>query len=398
MVVIADLNMTGNRHFNFNYSFIKILLKLYKTGVFFGDGEQYELFLKKSPKDFKNLKNQKLNLKDDTKILKILREFINVFRLIKILNFQKKNKIENLYLLSISPFIYYFYKKINKLYKNQKIYIVFHGELEGVISQEKKFWKMNYWFKRAYFLKETDNTNYIILSEIIYNNIKNENMNKEKKFLVIDHPYDFENIANKKFKKNDKLVIGALGVARKHQKNSHLIFKLAEDLSEYIEKNLLELKIIGKTSDDLKPYLNKLVSYSNETGLLSEEEYEEQIEKIDYSIYFYEKNSYRFTCSGALIDSIKFEKPMLAYNNDFFSYYFSEIGEMGYLLNSYEEVKEKIIELIKNKDLNKYSSLKNNLKRGKKFFSEERVCNILRKQLKMKEENESSIYITKNSK
>lgn len=393
MVVIADLNMTGNRHFNFNYSFIKILLKIYKSGIFFGDKEQYELFLKKNLEDFKSLKNKSLNLNDSSRSLKIWREFTNIFRLINILNFQKKNKIENLYLLSISPFIYYIYKKVNKLYKNQNIYIIFHGELEGIVKKEKKIWKMNYWFKKAYFLKETSNTYYILLSKIIYNNINSEMVNNNKNFLIIDHPYEFENNFSKQKQRKNKLIIGALGVARKYQKNTHLIFKLAEDLKKYIEKGSLELRIIGKISNDIIPYLNKDVIYSDDCNLLNEKEYEEKIKEIDYSIYFYEKNSYKFTCSGALIDSIKFEKPMLAYKNDFFSYYFDEVGQMGYLLNSYDELKEKIIELIENKNINEYHFFQNNLKNGKEFFSEERVLKMLNKQIENKEENESSIYI-----
>ena len=88
--------------------------------------------------------------------------------------------------------------------------------------------------------------------------------------------------------------------------------------------------------------------------------------QIDYALFTYKLNSYKYTASGALIDAINFEKPIIALSNDYVKSYFDIYGNIGYLCNSYEELKNKIITITKNFPKEEYEIQVKNIQNIKK--------------------------------
>ena len=70
-----------------------------------------------------------------------------------------------------------------------------------------------------------------------------------------------------------------------------------------------------------------------------------QITQLDYILYLYPVNSYKLTASGAIMDALKLEKPILSLYNDFFNALLKD-NPIGYIKGSVEELAEVIKNLI----------------------------------------------------
>ena len=105
------------------------------------------------------------------------------------------------------------------------------------------------------------------------------------------------------------------------------------------------------------------------------------ISNATYSIYTYSLNSYKLIASGAFLDAINFEKPMIAIKNDYMNYYFEKYGNLGYLCDSYEELKDRIIYLINNFPAKEYLEQVKNIQQIKKNESINKISMILKNEI-----------------
>ena len=86
-------------------------------------------------------------------------------------------------------------------------------------------------------------------------------------------------------------------------------------------------------------------------NFIERKEFENLISDIDYALYFYTKDKYKITASGAVLDAINARKPIIALKNDYFSYLFGKYGQIGYLFESIEEMGNRIDLLNDNKKI-----------------------------------------------
>lgn len=93
----------------------------------------------------------------------------------------------------------------------------------------------------------------------------------------------------------------------------------------------------------------------NKTGkLMPFEEYYANIQKMDMMLFLYDKGSYKLTASGAILEAIWNEKPIIALENQYFRYLFNKFGDMGVLCQSLEELARTLNNIKYSKDFNKY--------------------------------------------
>lgn len=99
--------------------------------------------------------------------------------------------------------------------------------------------------------------------------------------------------------------------------------------------------------------------------MLSDVEFETKILMLDFVLFFYNSDSYKYTASGAFFDCVKYEIPFIAIKNDFFNYYQEKYGPIGYLEDDYESLENRIVLILNtsNEDINKEINVfKNNLR------------------------------------
>jgi hypothetical protein len=95
---------------------------------------------------------------------------------------------------------------------------------------------------------------------------------------------------------------------------------------------------------------------------------------------FYPKEAYQFMPSGVFFDAIKLEKPIIAIRNSFFEYYFSLLGNIGFLVDDLVEMKVLIGKLDRG-EIDCYKEQLNHLHQAKEMLSIESIKAQLLKQL-----------------
>jgi len=116
----------------------------------------------------------------------------------------------------------------------------------------------------------------------------------------------------------------------------------------------------------------------NTTGkLLPFTQYNYYINQMDCLALFYTPGSYKLTASGAVLEAIWNEKPIIAFENEFFKYLFSKFGELGILCADVNSLKNKLI-ILAPEDISKYKS---NLLTAKKLLMPSNVKQQLKKEI-----------------
>ena len=356
--------MTGFGHFEFNKNIVNHISKS-RNIIFFGESKLVDVLSNNC------IYNTNIKFKTfffpqaNTKIKLLSREILAISYITFIFFYLlTKKKSIKFYFLSVIPLTHFYIKLINNFF-SYKITIFLHGELEA-FKKNSLLPSHKYYYSIACKAVQilNNNFNYIVLGESIFKNlnkiIKTENIS------YIDHPYSFDETYH--IDKNNKIIsFGSVGKAIIGEKNSHLIFKLADFIKNNSISNIYNSKftIVGTLSKDLLSCSNNYVDFNEQEVMLSNVEFETKILMLDFVLFFYNSDSYKYTASGAFFDCVKYEIPFIAIKNDFFNYYQGKYGPIGYLEDDYESLEKRIVLILNTsiEDINKEINVfKNNLR------------------------------------
>lgn len=157
-------------------------------------------------------------------------------------------------------------------------------------------------------------------------------------------------------------------------KGTDLFFKLAAEVHEEKHNGKSVFILIGPITDvEIKKMKTFDVMIPSPDNPLDRDEFEQYAARIDYAVFCYPCPSYRLAASGALFDAFSFAKPIIAIRNPFFEYYFEEMGDIGYLYDSYEEMKESIINIVDNFPADRYEQQRSNIIKNREKYSVQRL-------------------------
>lgn len=234
---------------------------------------------------------------------------------------------------------------------NKKIIIFCHGEMEGIVKDVRKegfLHKLliklacNFFLNKS--IKISSGLFFSVLGDDIKENIKKLiDENKIVSFISVDHPYLFDHKYNN-VGDSAKMNLGTVGTMNK-TKGLLNFFEFAKNMNPSL-KEKVNVYAIGAIRDaNLFTDTNiKLATKNN--ALLSREEFNKKVNELDYILFFYPSDSYIVTASGAIMDAIRFEKPIIALKNPYFEYIFKKFGVFGYLLNNIDEMILKVEDLV----------------------------------------------------
>jgi len=282
---------------------------------------------------------------------------------------------------SLSPISSFFFKLLKIFYRKQKVLVTLHGDIDFIQQNKTRFrnW-LGKFFIWSFKIKDK-NTKYIILSNQIKDNLIETGYLRTDEMYAINHPYIFDAQPQPVKLKSKTIRIGHIGVASQ-EKNTQFIFKLAEQFKDEIMERLISFCIIGMATN-VDGFKNNWVEYAKSEELLSKQSFNEQISKLDFVVFFYGDENYRFCSSGAILDAINHEIPILSLNNQGFQYMFNEAdGPIGYLCNNVEEMKRLITErLLVGYDQVEYDQMRYNLRGFKNKYTIAYVKEQLLKQV-----------------
>lgn len=250
---------------------------------------------------------------------------------------------------------------------NRRVLVVCHSDIQEVLGHNKVSWlfkKSIHMFDNAN-VKIAKNLWFAVLSDAILDNVLPLMSTQVKgKMLAFDHTAIFDRIPKKSHVTSSKLILGYVG-GLSPKKGGDVFLKIAK---HYKNNSQIEFRIIGNTSGQ-RDKLNKAgVIIPDGVGdfFISRELMYDNICDLDYVLYCFPPEGYKYTASGTVFDAIDCERPILAIRNDYFSGLFKVCGDFGYLEDDYDKLVNRIDRLILNRDNGNW-----NMKKVKEYLRPE---------------------------
>ncbi|SHG27073.1 Glycosyltransferase involved in cell wall bisynthesis [Flavobacterium segetis] len=356
-IFFVDTYSQKSSHEIFNASLILMCSMIFKKVDLRISESSYENYLKiidrQSPDNiiYKNV----LVVVGSSRFSLIMRYLLSAIQNIKYLIITPKDVIlifpyNNLFSLRILNFL-------NKILK-KKILIFCHGEMEGIVTDTRKggflhriLTKLSHNFFLNKNIKISEGLFFSVLGDVLKQNISEIiDANKAGKFISIDHAYFFEDVETVK-KTNSIFNIATVGTINK-TKGLLGLLEFSKKIKPLVREQI-NISVIGTTNENISLFQGTKIELSSKNNvLLSRDEFNEKINELDYILFFYPNDSYSITASGAIMDAIRFEKPILALKNVYFEYIFNKYGSFGYLCENIEDMVLKIEELSKRQVIN----------------------------------------------
>lgn len=350
-IIILDCISIGHVHENFNTAFLLSLLYQGYNVDYYADKTSVQAIsnLLRSNTDqdiFEKVKFSNLRVVKGTSSVFVLTRYLwgTILNLYGLFG----SRGSKIVFVQNNP-LFIWLMPIISIFKKKEIETVCHGELEMTIEHFPVY-KPRFLYKKLQqsffnYCKIPKNVKFILLGESIFDNfIKIYPRVNRDQFKWIDHPYIFQ---SRKFPLkiiSNKLIIGTVGLMES-SKGLSMLVELSNSLSKYIIDGRLEIKVIGAHNLNINnyPYVNFI---SKDGGMLDTNVFYKEINKLDYILYFYRKESYQLKASGAILDAINLEKPIISLNNDYFEYIFNKVGAFGFLVEDIHQMENIIAKLI----------------------------------------------------
>lgn len=352
-LLYIDTFSSNHIHEMFDASSLLMFAQLYDSIDYYGNGNSLsnvEHILGRMPD---NVAAHKINLVNIYKPIHKLRRFIKQIQA-TILNvwfiITAKHDVDIVinYMTAISLYPINWITALT----GKKVLIVCHSDIQELTGKNKVSWI----FRKSITLLSKNCVNiakglwFAVLGESIYNNVVPLISEQVKEKLVsFDHTAIFDKIPRiKKGQIDEKLILGYVGGFRT-SKGADVFLDIAK---QFKHNPNIEFRMIGHTSGKNEQLRDAGIVIPDGVGdfFISREKMYELICQLDYVLYCFPPEGYRFTASGTVFDAIDCERPILAIRNDYFEGMFKAYGAFGYLEDDAERLISRIRLMINNKD------------------------------------------------
>lgn len=385
MIIIFEPQCRGFSHEQFNAGFLYGYSLAYPEEkiVFFGEKEHIKcvkaVFISANL-SFNKIEFIKAEIPESNKLSKIsvVLEYYQTFK--KLLHYASENNCNKIALLSIYSYNLIPLKLLIELhYKNAfRFQIMMHGTLEFVKRSNisipfagfsiKLFKRLGKIFKLSsadFKLKPTNkylyeklfrvslrlfgnaNISYFVFREDSLRSVGKYLPEIRQHFKSIDLPYIYKDAPRKDgVVSSNKLKFATIGRSDVFAVQN-VVRKLNNDTN--ISVNNFEIRIVGPGKvgqDDLES-----IKYIGDGQILSRAEIEEQINDIQYILFFYDPDSYELTTSGAFFDAIAYCKPIIFLKNHCLDFYYDKY-KFGYRCNNIDELISAMKRIILSDEIN----------------------------------------------
>jgi hypothetical protein len=358
MIIFSELQMQGEKHVHVNSGLLNILISSFKEkniDIYCDSKHKSELLKYVKSNRLLNFKTFEYTgvkeLRKSATLTKTFRESLLAFKIFKS---AKKKKIEVIVFASVFPFTAIMVNFFSWIF-NQRIIVGLHGDIGVLKLNKNKITTIVYKYVVKLFFSTRSST---VIALFYGKTIEEELFKmfprfKTKNIISIDHPYNYDTeLLVNSLDKSNTVIIANIGTGLMN-KNSHLLYQLAEMQRYNVENKKVKFIQVGNVSPEVLSYSNTYVNILNNNEFIPFDVFEKNIMQADYFIYFFINDSLYDLCpSGTFFDAIKYKKPIISLRNPFFEYYFNKLGNIGYLCNSLEHMNEIINSLIQHKNNN----------------------------------------------
>lgn len=393
-----DQTSEKGHHMVFNSSMIKVLQicfpqhHLLYWGIDSNQQATLELLTKEEKQKCKIQPINYTNTKSSSFFVKGLffvnKEITRAKHFYKVLKQTTPNDVVVLSITTFTSFLVF--KILHYFIKSPKTFAVLHGDIDFLYHANSKIEKLNAWFHKRIFKIKSKDYNYILLNKISKKKLCEDGFLNPDEVIEINHPYANLNNNNPINTLISPIQLGHIGSMEVERKNSHFLYQIAHQFQKQIENHTLQFETIGLITPNIIPFKNKWViervgnSKPEKPDYLTREEYEKYVNQLHFTLFFIDPHQYIFRTSGAIIDTIAFQKPIIAFYHPYFDYLISQVGQIGYFVNTMDEMRQKIATIDTESDnfQKDYSIFVSNLEKLKKIFSVATVATDFQQQLK----------------
>jgi len=397
--IINYIDQTSEKghHMVFNSSMIKVLQicfpkhQLLYWGIESNQQATLELLTKEEiqncniqPINYTNTKSSSFFVKG---LFFVNKEITRAKHFYKVLKQTTPNDVVVLSITTFTSFLVF--KILHYFIKSPKTFAVLHGDIDFLYHANSKIEKVNAWFHKRIFKIKSKDFNYIVLNKISKQKLCKDGFLNPGEVIEINHPYSNLNHDIEINLSSGLLQLGHIGSMEVERKNSHFLYQLAHRFQKEIENKTLQFETIGLITPNIIPFKNNWViecvgnSKPEKPDYLTREEYEKYVAQLHFTLFFIDIHQYIFRTSGAIIDTIAFQKPIIAFKHPYFDYLISKVGPIGYFVDTIDQMAE-VLHTISNavpQTARDYSLFTNNLAQLKELFGVQSVAADLAQQL-----------------
>ena len=261
------------------------------------------------------------------------------------------------------------------------ILAILHGGLSSIVDRQPRLpWMWLLSLRQVLRLPHPKRLRYIVLGESIYRALLDVLPGVCSKFRALNIPYFFLTHNNTSLDMGCGQVVsfGYFGVIR-NVKGFDVFCRLAAEIQRERTQELSEFVMVG--------FLNQRGSYPvfGQDAIkgvsytpLSVEEYAHRASSLTYAVVTASPKEYNFGASTSFLDGLSYVKPGIYLRNPYIEYSFRKMGDIGYLCDSYQEMRSVILSILKEFPLARYQRQCENILQGCKIFEPQVLAPQLR--------------------
>ncbi len=242
---------------------------------------------------------------------------------------------------------------IKYVYRKRTAQVILHGNLSMLSGWRSRNPIIRIQdLRTALVVPDSGKVRYIVLETSIKEAMLNVLPSLVGKVDVLDHPIPPSEGEQSIGDLSMPLQFGFLGLASE-AKGFPFYLTVASELSmKYPQR--VEFNAIGTVPCDQEKL--EMIALKRKPGfrILNRDKFTRYLKELHFVCFPYQSGHYEFSASGALLDSIGWEKPFIAMRLPIFENLFSRFGDIGYLCATEAEFRETIDGIIKDKDIARY--------------------------------------------
>ncbi len=240
-------------------------------------------------------------------------------------------------------------------FMHRNIVICCHGEMEYIANASKHsqlYKRLMSALTNGFFNSRrksvSDGMRFIVFGDVIRDNLSRYLSDVlMERIHVVDHPVEMLPQTVTANSGHGGIRIGTAGILNSYKgSDSYPVLALALNDCDNIY-----FSVVGHLQCDSEPLRRAGIDLSGcADDHISDDEFLKRVSGLDYLLFLYPADTYRLIASGAILDSIRFRRPIIGISTDYFRYIFDKFGQLGFLADDVDSLAD-TIRKFKEKDI-----------------------------------------------
>lgn len=257
------------------------------------------------------------------------------------------------------------------LRRNMRCVVVSHGILEEAVRRPlREVLRRPLMFRYALAAADSGRLRYLVLGEPLRDELLRHLPRLRESVWAIEHPYFFRDAAVPSPCGTGPVRFGFLGVGAVNKGILNMSAVSAAVRSERGEGGVEFLLVGHPENAAIGASLDAAgVKMTSRDLPLARDAYESALASLHYALFPCDAGSYALRASGTFLDALSGGIPIVAVRTPFFSHYFERMGDIGYLCDGIEELKELVLSLAAGQQFDRHDRQRNAIVAGRELFS-----------------------------